>query len=421
MSVFGDIANTISDVGDAIKHVTGDIKDGLGPIGDVADIIYRATPIGFTINTQGKVAAMIARGEPVDKAFAEGLNVGAQTIKEAAPYAQMALSVIPGIGQGVSAAIGAGIALASGQNISDAMIAAAVSSLPGGAIAQKAAAVGLAAVQSVAQGQKVSDVLIAGARAALPDDPAAKAAFDAGVALATGKRIQDAAAKLAGAIPGGGYLGDTARNVAANMIEGQRWDRAIADAGTKILKDKGTEFIKSQADQLLPRLTSLVPPVPDAAAYAKDVENKIATPLRNTVSQVIQHPEYSALIPQDLAQKLGVPEEIARAALLAVRAMPAGVRIVDPQILKQFIPAPPKPIIISAISIAAINKALSPPPPVTKFIKLVSLPPLPATASPAAKALAAPAAQAKAELDRANRELNRQKWIKMYRDKASSK
>lgn len=166
----------------------------------------------------------LAQGGRIDKVALNSLKSALKDVKAVAPYAQLVLSAVPGVGTGLSGAIGAGLALASGQNISDALIAGVRGALPGGPLAaaafdvahaamqgkpitqialnaipispaQKSALVqGLALAQGLASGKKVSQVLIDQATSALPPD--VLKAIQVGGALAHAKSLQSAVGTL---------------------------------------------------------------------------------------------------------------------------------------------------------------------------------------------------------------------------------
>jgi hypothetical protein len=138
-------------------------------------------------------ASAVAKGERVDRALMSGVNNQVDAFKGAAPYIQLGVSFIPGVGTGVSAALGAGVALAEGKPISDAVIASVKGALPGGPIAAQAFDVAAHAAVDLASGKKLDAVALDATRRALPSD-AARIAFDTGLALAQGKKRQDAAA-----------------------------------------------------------------------------------------------------------------------------------------------------------------------------------------------------------------------------------
>ena len=77
---------------------------------------------------------------------------GAKNLRESVRFAAMGAAFVPGVGTGVAAALGAADALASGKRITDAVMAAARSAVPGGAVAHAAFDFGA----GLARGQSVS-------------------------------------------------------------------------------------------------------------------------------------------------------------------------------------------------------------------------------------------------------------------------
>jgi hypothetical protein len=109
-----------------------------------------------------------------------------------APIAQAAASVVsfvPGVGTVVSAAIDAGVALASGRPIDQALVAAVKGAIPGGDIAAAGFDLGKAAITGQNIGQAVIGAVGEAAGIEIPD--AAKAALSGGLnaaqAIANGK------------------------------------------------------------------------------------------------------------------------------------------------------------------------------------------------------------------------------------------
>lgn len=146
----------------------------------------------FAVDT----AAGVARGKNVFKAVAGGAQGIIGDARESLRFAAMVAPFVPGIGTGVAAALGAANALASGERITDALIAGARNAVPGGAIAKTA----FDTAMGLAKGQNLSQAALSAVRSQLPGGPIAKAAFDSGVALMKGRSIQDSI------IAGGGRL-----------------------------------------------------------------------------------------------------------------------------------------------------------------------------------------------------------------------
>ncbi len=174
-----------------------------------------------------------ARGENVAKAAAKAYQAGIGDVRKSLQFAAMVAPFVPGIGTGVAAAIGAANALAAGQPITDALIAAARDAIPGGAVAQFA----FDTAVNMAKGKNIGESLLDSARSRIPGGPAAQAAFDAGLALAKGKNIQTALASGAGRLlPPSPYSAD-ALSFVKKVASGQNIQQAaLSSAGNLVLK-----------------------------------------------------------------------------------------------------------------------------------------------------------------------------------------
>jgi hypothetical protein len=147
-----------------------------------------------------QLAQRIISGERIDKATLNSLRQSVRDVREVAPYVQLVISTVPGIGTGMSAGLAAGLALAEGQPITAAIQAGVLGAIPGGAVAKSVASVSLdiaqkkplnvvvlnalplpadqkAAVQivakglgEIAQGKSPNKVAIAAAEQKLPKD-----------------------------------------------------------------------------------------------------------------------------------------------------------------------------------------------------------------------------------------------------------
>lgn len=131
------------------------------------------------------------------KALAPALSVIKATVGPILPYVQSVLSFVPGVGTGISAAIGAAQALADGRSITQAIVAAAKSAIPGGPLAATA----FDAAWGLAHGRPIDSVALEALRSRLPGD-LAKKAFDTGLALAVAKTAQERKAALGTAAMG---------------------------------------------------------------------------------------------------------------------------------------------------------------------------------------------------------------------------
>lgn len=172
------------------------------------------------------------RGENVLRAAQVAAKSGIENIQERMKFAAMVAPFVPGIGSGVAAALGAASALAAGEPITKAILAAARSAVPGGAIAQAAFDMGV----NLAKGKSLGEAALATARNQLPGGPAAKAAFDAAVALGQGKKIQDAAFAAAGSVLPKSPYASGAMAFARRVAAGEDLRRAaLSTAGNAVL------------------------------------------------------------------------------------------------------------------------------------------------------------------------------------------
>ena len=196
-------------------------------------------------------AMAAARGENVLKAMQKAAQGQIGDLRQSLQFAAMVAPFIPGLGTGVAAALGAANALAAGQPITEALIAAARSAVPGGAVAQLA----FDTATNLAKGKNIGESLLNSARAQVPGGPAAQAAFDAALALAKGKNIQDAAFAAAGRLlPPSPYAAD-ALSFVQKVASGQNIQKAaLSTAGSAILNK-----IEQQAGPILSRARAAVP------------------------------------------------------------------------------------------------------------------------------------------------------------------
>jgi hypothetical protein len=154
----------LSAIGHELQKANGALKKEVTKIPFVGKPLFAAMDLGF-IGTFGPMVATADAldGKRIDKAVIGQLKQEMTDIHEVAPYAEMVISLIPGIGPGVSAAIAGGLALAAGEKLSDALMDAVAAAIPGGAIAKVAFDMAKAGVKMAQSGKKVTWEEIAGA------------------------------------------------------------------------------------------------------------------------------------------------------------------------------------------------------------------------------------------------------------------
>ena len=196
--LFSSIAHAVSSVSHAVTHNA--ITKAAGNVANTAasyaqHAIGKIPVVGPLANTithltmmPASIAEQLANGGRIDRVAMGSLKSALKDVKQVAPYATTVLAMVPGVGTGLSGAIGAGLALASGQNITQALEAGLKNALPGGAIAAQAFDVASAAMQ----GKPIDQIALA----ALPISPQARQALSDGINaakdLAAGKNVSQA-------------------------------------------------------------------------------------------------------------------------------------------------------------------------------------------------------------------------------------
>jgi hypothetical protein len=218
-----------------------DIGDVLEDVGGAAlTVLYEASGAATLVNMVNN----IAEGVRLDKVISRCVEDAAKNVRD---YGPMIVSLVPGIGTGISAAIAGGLALAQGKPIDEALENAAIGALPGGPFIQSASHACVAAArgqpieqvvlegipispeeqqgilmalqlaQDVAQGKAVKDALIHAADSGLsvlPDD--IRKAVQVGTALAQGEKLQKIMiAQIPTLVAPGGPLENMGQQVAA--------------------------------------------------------------------------------------------------------------------------------------------------------------------------------------------------------------
>jgi hypothetical protein len=229
-------------------------------VGPALDGVLRIVtgPITFTDS--------MLQGERIDHALLDDLKNKVAAYREIAPYAQAVVSLVPGLGSGVAAGIAASAALANGMPIDQALVEGIKGALPGGSLARAtlsltyAAATGenlieaggqaaidaaglppqaknaLDVIYRASKGENIPKAVLANAYAAMPT-PELQHAVQVGVALALGKRIQDATL-------------DELKNIGPDQLG------ALRDAGEKVAGDvpafqAAVEFMSPVRDHVL--------------------------------------------------------------------------------------------------------------------------------------------------------------------------
>lgn len=133
------------------------------------------------------LAESIASGARLDHALINNFKDTVGNVKTLAPYVTSVVSFVPGVGQGVSGAMAAAMAIANGHPLSEAVMSGIKGAIPGGALAQSA----FSATAALAQGKNLNEAALA----ALPLPDAQKAALhtalDVASKISKGQKVSD--------------------------------------------------------------------------------------------------------------------------------------------------------------------------------------------------------------------------------------
>jgi hypothetical protein len=286
-----NIGRTASAAGRTIGKVARSIP--LGKIGDAAfkmargDLVSVMLPLlpasmqktarALSIDPFSRFALQTTRaalrGENILRAVQVAAKSGIENIQERMRFAAMVAPFVPGVGNGVAAALGAASALAGGEPITKALLQAARSAVPGGAIAQAAFDMGM----NLASGKSLDQAALATARKQMPGGPAAQAAFDAALALSQGKKIQDAAFAAAGKVlPKSPFAAD-ALSFARRVGAGEDIRKAaLSGAGNALVKRLERGGV---------RLLGAAPQRPRSTAKLQPIRRSIQIPVQRHVHQ----------------------------------------------------------------------------------------------------------------------------------------
>lgn len=196
MSILGSWApdfvdHALDSAGKAAGSAVGIVTDAAGTIGDGLKYIPVIGPLYSALWTHYTspltVLNGIVQGNPVDKVALDTWHREVKVAKDVAPYAQTAIALVPGIGPVASGSISAGIALANGQTIDEALVEGVKGAIPGGALMKVAFDVG----KSALEGKDVKEIAVSQLAplvnaVGVPVPSAAQKALAAGLRVAQG-------------------------------------------------------------------------------------------------------------------------------------------------------------------------------------------------------------------------------------------
>jgi hypothetical protein len=150
-----NLGKFFNSIGAAAGHALGALPKGIVDVTSSLGNAVKGIPIvGPLFHGVLGIAAgpfdlseRVLNGERVDHALVDNFKEQIGSIKEVAPYAQAVVSFVPGVGTVASAALGAGLAIASGQKLDTVVMSAVRGAVPGGALGVAAFDVGRDAIR----------------------------------------------------------------------------------------------------------------------------------------------------------------------------------------------------------------------------------------------------------------------------------
>lgn len=285
-----------------------------------------------------------------------------RALKAGLPLVQTVISFVPGIGQGVNMAIAAGGALLAGESLTDAAIASVKGALPGG----PAAAYAFDAATKVMKGERIDKAALESARNLLPPG-AAQQAFDIGLAVASGKKIQDIVGMSIAAIAPGqiqSVLSDAQGVISNNSAltsAFQQIPAGAAEQGFKLAagllkKDANTTNTKTMAEvreQLPPdvqagfdaAMRAAAPPPPPVTTSAPSMRKLSPEDIKRIQANVKAAADLAALAKLTPEQQKQLVAQAAAEKAKADAAKTAPPKMVTPpRVTPKPTPAPTAPV-----------------------------------------------------------------------------
>jgi peptidoglycan hydrolase-like protein with peptidoglycan-binding domain len=298
----------------AIGGALGSVGSGLASVGKGVVGVAKgiATPVAALVTSPARLASDIASGKNVFASLKDTVKRDLNSAKEIAPYAQAVLSVVPGVGSGVNAAIAAGSALAQGQPITSAIVSGLKNSLPGGPLAAQA----FDTTYAIARGQNVGDAALQALVNNAPGGDIGRQAAQTAIAVAKGQNLQQAALGLVKGVAAeqlGKNLPDTApilKSAVSDLAQGKN----IVDTAKNAV---GATAMATFNSRLSPLATGVMnnagPRIADAVKGA--LPTILPTDVRMAAQAILNNPSYRSLPVEQLAQKLGVNTNVVRDAM----------------------------------------------------------------------------------------------------------
>lgn len=179
----------------------------------------------------------IAKGKSFKESVLSAVKGGVHEFQTVAPIAESIVSFVPGIGTAASMALAAGVALSKGQKITDVILSTVKGALPGGPVTATAFDTATQFGEGLLKHESLGKAALGAVRTAAVDAGSAvgipsqltESAFDAGLALAHGKKLQEAGFAVLGDLAKGNNAAEKAINFGHALVTAKATGKHVAD------------------------------------------------------------------------------------------------------------------------------------------------------------------------------------------------
>lgn len=179
----------------------------------------------------------LAQGKSFKQAVSDAVKGGVHEFQTVAPMAETVVSFVPGVGTAASIALAAGVALSKGQKIGEALLSTVKGALPGGPAAAAAFDTATQFGDGLLHHENLGQAALGAVRQAAVDAGSdvgvptqlTESAFDAGLALAHGKKLQEAGFAVLGDLAQGNDLAEKAITYGKAVQQAKTTGQHVAD------------------------------------------------------------------------------------------------------------------------------------------------------------------------------------------------
>jgi hypothetical protein len=222
----------------------------------------------------------IAQGKSFKQSVSSAVKDGVHEFQTVAPMAETVVSFVPGVGTAASMALAAGVALSKGQKITEALVSTVKGALPGGPAVAAAFDTATQFGDGLLHHENLGQAALGAVRQAAVDAGSdvgvptqlTESAFDTALALAHGKKLQEAGFAVMGDLAQGNDLAEKAINFGKAAAQAKTTGQHVADILTaQAVPVVASEVGFGQGEILAPLAVAAKTPSPWTVALATTV------------------------------------------------------------------------------------------------------------------------------------------------------